>query len=418
MNVLLTRLGCSANFFTMGKSINVGGDNISRTLLNFVKRHPEDEFYYINGSDIPADTKFGKFVDSVDKPKNLHTLYDDWFALCEKRKYKDADALVRCLQNKGLQIDFAIFHVSLKGTTWTGDNNVKMLDGTGRYVNPLITYTCYSPGVYAINKLNIPYFLLFDDPRVVPLARDFFKLPVKCYSQRNAEWDYKHITEYGENSDKITVEKFKEVYSELEKGFFIGREKIPYTNDTFKVDGATYRKKLGLFMPLHLTLDRIKFIEEWIWKYRPETTIYGGCDADSAKYVEGKNYDIQKKPMLTIPEISWQSKYTLVLPVIKKANTFVTQKVYSMIYMGILPFIPKKLYDVDRIYSELPDYLYVETPEEFNAKIDELEANPKLYKELLNKIYSLLTDDLFDGSKLDKIIYQDAVAEIRKIQSK
>jgi hypothetical protein len=101
--------------------------------------------------------------------------------------------------------------------------------------------------------------------------------------------------------------------------------------------------------------------------------------------------------MSSMIDIMWRTKYTYIPYVVKDFPEFVTQKVYSMIYYGIIPFWNKNEYDTTGIYSNVPEYCKVDSPEEMWQRINELEHDADFATEIRKKLYYLLTDDLFNG---------------------
>ena len=102
--------------------------------------------------------------------------------------------------------------------------------------------------------------------------------------------------------------------------------------------------------------------------------------------------------MCEMEDIMFNTKYTLVIPPSKKHPDFVTQKAFSMLYYGIIPFWCKNDYDCSNTkYSMFPDYIKVESPNELLYKINELNNDDRKYKSLLNDLYSLLDDRYFDN---------------------
>lgn len=81
-----------------------------------------------------------------------------------------------------------------------------------------------------------------------------------------------------------------------------------------------------------------------------------------------------------------------------------------MLYYGIIPFWCSDDYDKSNIYSDFPDYIKVKTPDELYQKMDELDNNETLYRELLNKLYDLLEDKYFDERFIHEI-YDDFLNE-------
>ena len=68
-----------------------------------------------------------------------------------------------------------------------------------------------------------------------------------------------------------------------------------------------------------------------------------------------------------------------------------------MLYYGIIQFWCKNDYDKDGIYTQFPDFIKVETPEELVEKINYLENNPEEYRKLLYELYEILEDKYFDN---------------------
>jgi hypothetical protein len=105
----------------------------------------------------------------------------------------------------------------------------------------------------------------------------------------------------------------------------------------------------------------------------------------------------EERGMCEMEDLMFNTKYTIVIPPSKRYPEFVTQKVYSMLYYGIIPFWCKYDYDKDNLYNEFPDFIKVETPEELIEKINYLNNNPEEYKKLLYQLYDLLEDKYFDN---------------------
>ena len=120
----------------------------------------------------------------------------------------------------------------------------------------------------------------------------------------------------------------------------------------------------------------------------------------------------ENKPILEMEDLMWDSKYTFIPPVSLKHTTFVTQKVWTMLYYDIVPFWCKNDYDTSNIYSDFTDYLKVETPEEMWDKIKFLENNPEEYKKIRSQLYALLKDEYFNTDavfkEIDKVLNNKA----------
>lgn len=105
----------------------------------------------------------------------------------------------------------------------------------------------------------------------------------------------------------------------------------------------------------------------------------------------------ENKPILEMEDIMWKSKYTFVVPTNTKHTDLVTQKPWSMLYYGIIPFWDKNSYDTNNIYSEFPDFIKVSSPQELWEKIKYLDENEDEYRKLLNELYEVLRDEYFSN---------------------
>jgi hypothetical protein len=109
------------------------------------------------------------------------------------------------------------------------------------------------------------------------------------------------------------------------------------------------------------------------------------------------------KGMCEMEDLMFNTKYTIVVPPSDKYPEFVTQKVYSMLYYGIIPFWCKNDYDSKNIYSNFPDFIKVESTDELLQKIDFLNNNPEEYRKLLYELYDLIEDKYFDNRLIHEI---------------
>jgi hypothetical protein len=66
-----------------------------------------------------------------------------------------------------------------------------------------------------------------------------------------------------------------------------------------------------------------------------------------------------------------------------------------MVYFGIIPFLHRSYGPTD-----LPPFLYVDSPRELKDKIAMLESNQPLHDQILRDCQALLKDDYFTGSYL------------------
>ena len=69
----------------------------------------------------------------------------------------------------------------------------------------------------------------------------------------------------------------------------------------------------------------------------------------------------------------------------------------------MIPFIHPD-YDKDHLLN-LPEYVYLKDPEDLKNKIAELDANPEMYKKLLNDCMDMIKPEYLDGSDLNNFIF-------------
>jgi hypothetical protein len=86
----------------------------------------------------------------------------------------------------------------------------------------------------------------------------------------------------------------------------------------------------------------------------------------------------------------------------------------------MIPFCHK--YAFNSYYDGIPEYLCLESPEDFKEKIEFLEANPDEYLKLWNQCQAMLKDEYFSGEffnnmLLDELgeVFPNEVAELRKL---
>jgi hypothetical protein len=123
-----------------------------------------------------------------------------------------------------------------------------------------------------------------------------------------------------------------------------------------------------------------------------DTHVYGLWEnATLEKYP----YTFQDKKMIELGEEIAAAKYSLVYSIVPN---FITIKPYEMITQGLVPFIHPD-YDKNRILG-LPEYLYVKDPADFANKMAELDANPDMYRKLINECFDCIKPEYLDGSYL------------------
>ena len=400
MNIAIGKIGRSCYFNKKRWSIHAGDDTPLILYRTLCEAYPQHTFYMIGPNDYQRCLSEG--LDPM--PKN----FVDWFGEFKKSKGDEwrrlADEqyvwkhLIKYSIDHKLKIDFGIL---LQGPDFSAslahagiakvndpDHEVKVMCAASNYVAPIIGM---------LNFFKFPWIDVNEDMRYIPLSiRDILNDEICILSQSNAKKVVKRITGYNEKSKVYRAHELIYKYAGMERMFLADYKKVDFSDpDHIDVNGEIYQKKDKFIIAVNGGGNRLSILEKWILDKNPTQVIYGKfSDEDCAKhpgvFVPNKSADME--PLMS------QAKYTFIPSFFKSKLTanFVTQKVWKMMYYGIIPFFDKNGYDTDH-YLEVPDFCRVETPEEMWKKIDALEKNPDAYRKLLRKIYSLLDDKYFNG---------------------
>lgn len=409
MNIAIGKIGRFSYFDPKSWSIYAGDDSPKIIFSELARRFPQHTFYYVSVNDITKCRDackplggFGMCKKTCDIPDNIVDIYHSVsLRIAGIEKYKDGEypheILLDECKKRNLHFDFAIFEqgpdcgfsVMNRGIWLTShpDRHAVAMAMANHYCGPLISF---------INEMKMPWVNITEDPRYVPSHhKDILNDELCVLSQITTDIETQRIAGYYDESHtyRHPIQHFR--YAGIEKMFLRDMVKVDFKNpDEFKVGNHTYRKSNTFIMTLNGTPDRLPFIENWVLKYKPDTKIYGKWDEEAkAKYPN----TFKEKGIVEIPDEMWQSKFTFVPCFDKKLSNFVTQKVWKMIYYGIIPFWDKNSYDTDHYYNEIPDYFKVASPDEMWQKIEYLEKNPDEYKKYLSMYYNLLEDKYFNG---------------------
>ena len=415
MNILIGKYGRSTYFYKPSDYYNNygGEDTIAKAYMHLVKCFPQHKFYYIGSNDLD---KYIGFL-AAKKPSNLIDLDSmikryakdtgkyDTIGKLDESKEPFYHASVDFVDREGLSFDMAFMFYNIKiPVTLYREGYLSQRKKTP--LKLLCSNKIPSHIAYLIENKKIPTIFIEDDPRQIgELPHDLSAIK-EVWSQTNGTDVSMRF-----NDDKMTVSPVTVPirYKQIEKLFLIGKERIDFTNpDCIKVGSETYSKSNEFIMALNGTPSRLGVLDEWIFSRRPNQVIYGkwvGLNDSLDKLIElsGKKENFVEKGMMTMQPDMWKAKYTFVPSVVAEHNNFVTQKIFSMLYFGIIPFWCKSQYDTDNIYKDFPDYIKVSNPDELWNKIDELNSNKEKYVSLLKQLYDLIPESYFDGSIMKDI---------------
>ena len=385
MNILISKLDIARFTKCPDKMKTYGGFDVAALmLLNIVKEYPQHTFYYIGSNDIS---------EFENKPSNLidiETPIKDINRKCKGlEKYEVA---INYCKDNDLTFDFALYWYCRFTNIAKYKDGYISAKGTPRKLRQCEKGLSH---IMAIPKeFNIPVYYMIDDVTELKQIPYDMDKPAAIWTQCNGTTTYQHYT----SPDNPVREKirFPIIYKPIERLWLLGKH---------KVDWRGYNKTNEFIVtcnaPSDQTLDKFFYIKKWVLDVFDNATIYGRWTCTKAMATEiSKNnaaHRFVERGMCEMEDLMFNTKYTIVIPPSKKYPEFVTQKVYSMLYYGIIPFWCKYDYDKDNLYNEFPDFIKVETPEELIEKINYLNNNPEEYKKLLYQLYNLLEDKYFDN---------------------
>lgn len=389
MNIYITK-ALKAHFVVEKTQRNMygGSDIIAQTILKIVQLYPQHTFYYVGSNDIDKMLNCPKNLINLDKviKQNINKISND--------KYRNrVESILNYISKNNIKFDMFmifVFFTDLPVEYWKYNTQ----KGTVIKSTEINKNWCYQ--LAPLKYSDAPIYYYNDDLDCLKWPRDV-RLPNKVYSQYKGEWNFKIFKKDATNTSDLIDVILNIEYKPIELLFLRTKKKI---------DWRTINKTGGFEIICNQSSDsslkRFEYLKKWVLDYNPNQIIYGKWTKKNKEAMDKINAQIMPTPMVEMEDKMFNTKYTLVIPLNKKHPEFVTQKTYSMIYYGIIPFWCKTDYDTNNIYNKIPDYIKVETPEELYQKINELENNKELYKSILNQLYDLLEDKYFS----DEIIYE------------
>lgn len=403
MNIAIGKIGRSCYFNRKRWSIHAGDDSpliFYKTLCEF---YPQHNFYMIGMSDYQQCLKEG-----VKMPDNFHDLMGEFKNAnrANLKKWCDDQTMwlrfVKYVKDLGIEFSFGILlqgpdmstalpHVGVKQLR-NPTEDCKIMQMASNYIAPITGL---------LNALKFPWIDVNEDIRYVPVRmRDLINDEICVLSQSNEVKRVKRISGYFEKSTTLREHDIVYKYAGIERMFLKDFIKRDFRDpEHIEVDNEVYKKDNKFIITVNDGGNRLELIEKWILNHNPSQIVYGKWSEES----QAKHPGIFVATKISDMEpLMWRSKYTFVPAWFKKTSNFVTQKIWKMMYYGIIPFFDKNGYDTDHILN-VPDFCRVESPEEMWKKIDALEKNPAAYRKLLGKIYDLMEDKYFNGEYIKEI---------------
>ena len=388
MNILLVKTDTIRFGKCQDKEISFGACDIAGMLFSaFARLYKQHNFYIIGSNDISKCDNLPNNLIDIDTPiKEYFKANKETY---NNVKYKAA--IDYCINNN------IVFD---KTIVWYGPSvpivlhDEGFLSNKGTPLKLLESAKALGVGLAVATYFKLPSYYIINDPRQInTLPRDIIPA-TKIISQMNSVDKSKaYINKADQEIRETPIE-----YRPIEKLWLMSKVKKDWRN---------FDKHTQLIFTVNGDIHKLKYLQKWLFPYNNEAIVYGRWtnSKDLADKIEeyGLIDRFKNVPMTKMEDKMFDTRYTLVIPPSHKFNKFVSQKVYSMIYYGIIPFWCKYDYDSDNLYNELPDYIKISSPEEFYYKINELDHNNVLYNNIKQQLYSCLEDYLFTDEFVKKI---------------
>lgn len=406
MNIVIGKIGKAIKFKNL--QINTGDDSSMILFSTMARMLPEHNFYFCGPNDLPklSEAEYNYIFPN----KNVHSMYVKYDLLDPNDKDLIGwDSLVENARKMNIKFDFALLFTGYVGYHCL---NMCCKRPDGKYYTPLNAFKRYcGPYVHLINSLNIPLYTIAEDPRYITInTEELFvreRLVLTQMVDCTVPVAQKYITSY-EDHTHIEKTPIPCTYAGVEKIFLMGIDKnwrdkidierkinntknpkcivISNGHGTSGLNSGAVQKDGRLPGYLEYIVNGLKATEY------ADTHVYGLWSEETLnKYP----YTFQDKKMIDLADEIADAKYSLVYSIVPN---FITIKPYEMIIQGLVPFIHPD-YDKNRIL-ELPEYLYVNSPEEFASKMAELDANPDMYRKLIQECFDCIKPEYLDGSYL------------------
>lgn len=405
MNIFVGKMGKSV-LFNRNSWGPIGGDNEAPKFYeNLFLKNPQHQYYLIGCNDFDRLSTSEKL--RINANGNVHNIWGKKFLEWKKsnthvpKTLRNLNYIMHWYETCGIKLDAGILFGGLTGTTNVPGLSTKMKTPS-ELANPLEMLCLYSaPLIHFMNTHKIPYMLILNDPRhFPPLARDWMHPPKFILSQYNETAQMKIRASYSDPT--VRVHEVKSTYEAVETIFLLGESKNNSQTQSslqsfFEDENTSLKKDINFMIVLNEGKpSRYELLKKAILDDVHDVEIYGKWDprtiGDDPRFKGPMGYH-ELHAML--PRV----KYTYCIP-IKKG--WVTAKFWEMIHHGIIPFLHPSYDEQNNLKA--PEFLRVSNSKELFKRIKFLEDNPNAYDMLTETLRSMLSDDLYDGTRLNNLI--------------
>lgn len=379
-------------------------ENIA-VLSNLSKNNPQNNYYVIGKVDKKGVEQ--EYIDELFPNKNVFFTVQDNFLIngnlgffgrdYNEKAYEILDKMVDYFTNT-VKLDYGISISGFRKAMLPGITRKKTnIDETMYCLCDCVSASCYA--LYLVNKTNLPYIIWSNDTRHMNSVSNTLTNPEKhIVGFKNGKIKIKHHVSLEKEEWNIIKEtEVESTYGYMDYLTIVAPYFQNYNRE--KIDFQS-KKDLVLYLNPCPEYDRLSVVNKYILsqEFPVDVKIYGDW---FKKYPELKSIDAfkGKKDQYETYEILEKAKYNFIVPSHTKDEgiTALSTRFWETIWFGVIPFIHKG-YGASwwKNIHHIPNYLWVNSPEELVEKIEELENNEVLYNYIIGCLNILVKEANFE----------------------
>lgn len=233
-----------------------------------------------------------------------------------------------------------------------------------------------------INNTTMPWYTIITDNRYHFNMLDLVRLPNKVYGLGTKKYNYnfKHVTDPSKPTE-LSIDNIEVEMSDIHLICIMDKPKIDYSKQEKSVNLIAVANQIK-----PTDDDRYKLIKKYVLDQNIDCKIVGKWENE--EYIKSFGDLLINKDGLTreaLFEYSNKARYSLIfsydtIRVSSELNKhlkderigWVVPKIYEMLYSGIVPIF----IEMDRFDDELPEQLFVNSPEDLRKTLEWLSNNP------------------------------------------
>jgi hypothetical protein len=399
-NVVIGKIGRSM-YFDRKKWKDAAGNNEAPILYSAIaKLNPQNTYYLIGKSD------FGRVSQEIRDEWFPHKNIIDCWAEFNPKEHDPTTWITNVLD--GVPIDYGVIHggmvsLSIPNLIYCLDRKTKKPDYT-KLRSPIMSLVNYvSPITYFLNDRKIDWLTITSDGRYMPMqARDMINPEKISLGVRQGVVEIERMKSY-EDQETMVKHKVELRYAAAEFQYLLDPKFNSFRHNEDKT------RMVGLFFHQYDNKKRIKAIEGIVDAFNDgEIEVFGKWDPSiyyGPKFQGPKTFE-------ELQDILPSIKYTYCYPI---TPGDISGKWVEAVRAGIIPFFDAT-YDEKRLlvkYHKIPEWLYINSPEEMREKVYYLESNQAAYYKMKNILVSQVSNFPKNGSSFVNAINK-AVKDMKK----